>query len=74
MMTEATIPANSRWIPKGMTVEYLAKARGDLRAIATLDEVPDHGEGIDLPVEVDIVDSGATTVMHAVITMRVSPK
>ena len=27
MMTDVSIPAGARWIPKGMTVEYLAKAR-----------------------------------------------
>lgn len=29
-MTDASIPAGHRWIPRGMTVEYLAKATGDV--------------------------------------------
>ncbi len=29
-MTDASIPAGCRWIPRGMTVEYLAKADGDV--------------------------------------------
>ncbi|HBO2530078.1 TPA: DUF4442 domain-containing protein, partial [Pseudomonas aeruginosa] len=33
-MTDASIPAGHRWIPRGMTVEYLAKATGDVRAVA----------------------------------------
>jgi acyl-coenzyme A thioesterase PaaI-like protein len=74
MMTEVTIPPSARWIPKGMTVEYLAKARTDLRAIARLDEVPAFDDALDLPVEVNILDSHDTAVMRAVITMRVSPK
>ena len=27
LMTDASIPPGARWIPKGMTVEYLAKAK-----------------------------------------------
>jgi len=34
-MTEVTVPATHRWIPKGMTVEYLKKAETDLIAIAS---------------------------------------
>lgn len=34
-MTDATVPSSHRWIPKGMTVEYLKKANTDLVAIAT---------------------------------------
>ena len=33
-LAEVTIPADKRWIPKGMTVEYLAKAKTDVRAVA----------------------------------------
>ncbi len=34
MMTEVSIPSGARWIPKGMTVEYLAKAKTSIHAIA----------------------------------------
>lgn len=74
MLTEVTIPTSHRWIPKGMTVEYLAKARGDLRAVAALDPLPTLAESLDLPVTINVLDRADTTVMRAVITMRVSPK
>ena len=45
MATEVTIPTDARWIPVGMTVEYLRKARGNLRAVATLDPIPAHERG-----------------------------
>ena len=32
-MTDVTVPGNYRWIPKGMTVEYLAKAETDLTVL-----------------------------------------
>jgi acyl-coenzyme A thioesterase PaaI-like protein len=72
MLTEVSIPAGRRWIPKGMTVEYLAKARTDLRAIASVDPLPLFDQALDLPVEVEVIDNADATVMRAVITMRVS--
>lgn len=74
MLTEVSIPSSHRWIPKGMTVEYLAKARGDLRAVASIDPLPEFGEALDLPVVVNVLDPAGETVMRAEITMRVSSK
>ena len=36
-MAEASIPAHLRWIPKGMTVDYTARAGTDIRCAAALD-------------------------------------
>lgn len=74
MATEVTIPADARWIPVGMTVEYLRKARGDLRAVASLDPIPAHADGVDVITKVIILDTSDQPVMTAAITMRVSPK
>ena len=74
MATEVTIPDSARWIPVGMSVEYLRKARGDLRAVATLDPIPELGDGVDVPATVNVLDRSGETVMRAIITMRVSPK
>jgi hypothetical protein len=57
-----------------MTVEYLAKARGDLRAVASLDPLPEFDEGSDLPVVANVLNPGGETVMRAEITMHVSAK
>ena len=73
MLTEVSIPRGHRWIPKGMTVEYLAKARTNLRAISELDPLPNFDQSTDLPVEVHVLDNTETLVMRATITMRVSP-
>lgn len=56
MATEVTIPAEARWIPVGMSVEYLRKARGTLRAIARLDPIPAHEDGVDVIANVEILD------------------
>ncbi len=74
MATEITVPTDARWIPVGMTVEYLRKARGNLRAIATLDPIPPPGDGIDVIASVKILDTSDQPVMKAAITMRVSAK
>jgi len=73
-MTEVTVPSDYRWIPKGMTVEYIAKAETDLKAVARLDPIPPFAAAAELPVTVTVVDKAGQTVFRAVITMWVSPK
>jgi acyl-coenzyme A thioesterase PaaI-like protein len=75
LMTDATIPASMRWIPKGMAVQYLKKAKGTLRATATPDiAVVEAEQGYELPVSVKVRDGDDDAVFHARITMWVSPK
>ena len=75
VMTDATIPAGMRWIPKGMTVEYLKKAVGTMRGVATPDiPVVAADAGYDLPVSVVVTDAAGETVFRARIAMWVSPK
>ena len=75
MLMEATVPPSHRWIPKAMSVEYLAKATTSLRATARLDP-PDFTvltEGTELVVPVAITDRSGTEVVHAEITTWVTP-
>ncbi|MFZ5528989.1 MAG: hotdog fold domain-containing protein [Pseudomonadota bacterium] len=69
-MTDASIPAGHRWIPKGMTVQYLAKAKTGVRAVADGSQVPWTEPG-DHEVPVDIFDEQGTKVFHARITMNI---
>ena len=55
-LAEATIPATKRWIPKGMTVSYTAKAVGDITCIAETDAEQWTSADPDLPVRVRGVD------------------
>lgn len=73
-MTDASIPSTHRWIPKGMTVEYLAKAETDLRAVAELNPLPEFGVAAELPVTINVFDTNDQTVFRATIKMWVSPK
>lgn len=74
-MTDATVPSTHRWIPKGMNVEYLKKAKTDLTAIATPAQTnvvwTDSNEYL---VHVEISDQAQDIVFRAVITMQVSKK
>jgi acyl-coenzyme A thioesterase PaaI-like protein len=75
MLMEATVPSSHRWIPKAMTVHYLAKATTSLRAQARLDP-PDFSQitgGVDLVVPVRVTDRGGVEVVHAEITTWVTP-
>ncbi|MEO8061730.1 MAG: hotdog fold domain-containing protein [Pseudomonadota bacterium] len=73
LCTEVTIPVGMRWIPRGMTIEYLAKAETDVIATARLDKTEWAGaENIGVPVTV--TDTNGKEVVRAVISMYVSPK
>lgn len=75
VMTDASLPGSMRWIPRGMTVEYLKKANGPMYAAAT-PEVPlvESTQGYDLPVGVVVRDREGEAVFRARIAMWVSPK
>jgi acyl-coenzyme A thioesterase PaaI-like protein len=76
MLMEATVPSTHRWIPKGMTVSYLAKATTSLRATAHLDP-PDFSsitEGTEIVVPVSVTDRHGREVVHADITTWVTPR
>lgn len=73
-MTEVTVPATHRWIPKGMVVEYLQKASTDLVAVATPVEKNDWSVAGEYKVKVEVRDVNDALVFRALITMWVSPK
>lgn len=72
---DISLPASHRWIPKGMSVRYLAKAKGRLTGTATVEDLSglDEGESRDVVVPVAITDRSGTEVVHAEITMWISP-
>lgn len=73
MLMEVTLPVDKRWIPRGMTIEYLKKATSDVSATARLDKAEWPGaENVALPVSV--ADTHGTEVVRAVITMYVSER
>jgi acyl-coenzyme A thioesterase PaaI-like protein len=74
LVSDATVPATHRWIPKGMTVEYLRKAGTDLRAVAELDLLPTLGAKAEVPVYVSAFDVSGEAVFRATVRMWVSAR
>lgn len=75
LCTDVSIPTSMRWIPKGMTVAYLAKAKGPMRAEATPARPPHASDsGYELPIIVTVTDAAQQAVFRAEIAMWVSPK
>ncbi len=74
IMTEVTVPPSHRWIPIGMTVQYLKKAETDLSAVATPTVALDLTDAGEYVVKADVIDKNGTVVFTADITMWVSPK
>lgn len=74
LMTDVSIPTSMRWIPKGMTVEYLKKAETGLVATATPTTDAREGEAMDYPVRVSVQDTAGQEVFRATINMYLSPK
>lgn len=73
LMTDVTLPDSLRWIPKGMRVEYLAKAVGTMHATAA-PEAPleDAAPGRTWPVRVSVRNAAGAEVFWARIDMWLS--
>lgn len=73
LATEVTIPTSMRWIPRGMTIEYLKKAVTGVTATARLDK-PVWSGAENTGVLVSVHDAQGVEVVRAVVTMYVSPR
>ena len=74
VMTDATIPADMRWIPKGMSVRYLAKARGAMTATAIVPAIDAATSAHEQRVHVEVHDAAGQLVFDADIAMWISPR
>ncbi len=73
-LAEATVPADRRWIPKGMEVTYPAKADTDITCIAETDAEQWTSAEPDVPVRVRGVRRDGTVVVEGVIRLWVTPR
>ena len=73
-LAESTVPSHKRWIPKGMEVDYTAKATSDITCIAETDPDAWTGEDYDVPVRVRGVREDGTVVVDGVIRLWVTEK
>lgn len=70
LMTDASIPRGARWIPSGMSVKYLKKAKTGLTATADGSELDWAQEGT-VQVPVSVTDESGEQVFHALIDMNI---
>lgn len=73
ILMEASIPKHRRWIPVGMTVNYVKKAKTDLTAVCDLSHI-DWNTCSEVICNVSVRDTSDVEVMNAAITMKVSDK
>ena len=75
LMTDVSIPCDMRWIPKDMTVRYLAKANGRISASARpATELRSAAEPYAATIEVSLTDDEGQAVASADIHMWLSPR
>jgi acyl-coenzyme A thioesterase PaaI-like protein len=72
-LSEATVPAGKRWIPKGMRVEYVGKATSDIVCVAET-EPADWERGPDVPVRVSATRDDGSVVVSGVIDLWVTDR
>lgn len=73
-LAEATIPADKRWIPKGMEVSYTAKATSDITCHADTDPEQWTSDDPNLAVRVKGVREDGAVVIEGEIRLWVTPK
>ena len=76
LVTDVSVPAGMRWIPRGMNVQYVQKAKGRLTACAQLAE-PDlwvtAGTAFSGWIDVRVCDADQQLVASAQVEMWLSP-
>ncbi len=73
MTMESTVPEGMRWIPKGMTVQYLRKGETDLIASCRI-ENPAGIKAGDIQVPVSVRDTQNVEIMTAEIKVYISAR
>ena len=74
LATDATIPDGMRWIPKGMTVRYLKKAKGTMVATARVPAIEVAASGSEVHAIIEVRDTAGEVVFDADITMWIAPR
>lgn len=72
--TDLACPDTMRWIPVGMSVQYLKLAKTHLTGTARIEDLSVMEQPGDVVVPVRVVDTDGVVVFSAQITMRVSAK
>ncbi len=68
----AGMPKGSRFIVKGLSIDYLKKARGKITATATA-PIPPSADKAEYDVAISLTDAGGSEVAKAVLKSVVGP-
>ena len=71
-MAEASIPKHLRWIPKGMSLEYVSKGTTDITCVASIDPAAWQPGEIEVPV--CATDTANQTVVEGAIRLWITEK
>lgn len=73
---DTIVPSSMRWIPKTMTVKYIAKATGTITAVSDFDKnmISNIDQSADVIVPIIISNAAGETCFTADITFYVSTK
>ncbi len=71
VLAEASVPKNLRWLPKGMQVNYLAKADSDIKLTATIEKDWEVG---DFEIKVQAHRKDGILVVDGTIKLWVTEK
>lgn len=74
LLAEATCPADRRWLPRGLRVDYLAKSTTDLLCVAETDQTDWDATPGDVDIRVKAVRTDGVVVVEGVIPVYVSMK
>lgn len=72
LLAEATVPPGMRWLPKGMEVQYLAKADTDVTCVAE-STTADWDGAPEVPVSVTATTADGTVAVRGTIRLWVTP-
>jgi acyl-coenzyme A thioesterase PaaI-like protein len=72
LLAEATVPPGMRWLPRGMDVEYVAKADTEVTCIAE-STTADWDGAPDVPVTVTGTTADGTVAVRGTIRLWVTP-
>ena len=73
LLAEATTPKGYRWLPKGMTLDYVGLANSDIRCVAETTDA-DWASAPDVPVKVTATRADGDVVVEGTIRLWVTPK
>lgn len=74
LLAEATCPADKRWLPRGLQVEYLAKSTTDLLCVAETDAADWAATPGDVDIRVKAVRTDGVVAVEGIIPVYVSMK